>query len=244
MNKFETKVKEALIEEAEQTPDYWETIAKKTKISYNGGIIMKKSPKRNIFKLRYAVPVVCGLALVAVLSFTNIFENKAPILNGSGNQTVQTLQINSILSSTGAKIRLPENGTTEAISYEAYLEKANLNLDLWLPTGLENTEDAYVYYNQDGSEFMMSGYSFSNPNGGAYLMIRFQKDTLPITDTRYQLENQEVSTINGEDIVIGYSKDLDAYFTTFIYKGMGYEVTGMQGISQDDFVHIIQSILQ
>ena len=144
----------------------------------------------------------------------------------------------------GSKIGLPENGTTETVSYESYLEKANMNIDLWLPTGLENTEDAYVYYNEDGTVFMMSGYTFSNPNSGENLTIRFQNDTLPLTDTRYQLENEEVTIINGEDIIIGYYKELDSYYTAFMYKSIGYELTGMQGISQEDFIKVIQSIIQ
>lgn len=160
------------------------------------------------------------------------------------NSKVENLFINNIVGSMGAKIRLPENGTTETLSYETYLEQAGMNLNLWLPTGFKNAEDAFVYYNEDGTEFMMSGYTFSNPSSGESLTIRFQNDTLPLTDTRYQLENQETTSINGEDIVIGYYKDLDAYFTSFIYKGIGYELTGMQGLSQDDFIHIVQSILQ
>lgn len=195
---------------------------------------MKNSPKRNLLRLRYIVPAVCGLALVVMLSLIS-FPN---------NNKVENLVINNIVGSTGAKIRLPENGTTETLSYENYLEKAGMNLDLWLPTGLENTDDAYVYYNDDGSEFMMSGYTFSNPSSGESLIIKFQKDALPMTDTRYQLENEKVTTINGVDVVIGYSKDLDAYLTAFIYKGIGYELTGMQGISQEDFIRIIQSIIQ
>jgi len=246
MNKFESKIKKSLMETAEQTPDYWENISKKTKIPYNGRIIMKKSTKRNIFQLRYILPAACGLALVALLIFINFNGNMAPISNNEGlsNQTVENLQINSILSSTSAKIMLPENGTTETLSYDAYLEQTGMNLDLFLPTGLINTEDAFIYYNEDGSEFMMSGYTFSDQSTGAYLMIRFQQGTLPMTDVRYQLENQEVSTINGEDIVIGYSKDLDMYFSTFMYKGTGYELNGALGIAQDDFISVIQSILQ
>ena len=244
MNKFEAKIKKSLGTEAEQSPDYWESISKKTNIPYNGRMIMKKITKSNMFKLRYAVPAVCGLALVAIIFLTNIPGNNPSGGDLVDNQTVENLQINNIVSSNGAKIRLPENGTTEAVSYNDYLVQAGMNLDLWLPTGLENTEDAYVYYNEDGSEFMMSGYTFSNLSTGSYLMVRFQKDVLPMTDTKYQLENQVTSTINGEDIVIGYSEELDAYFTTFIYDGIGYELTGMQGISQDDFISIIQSILQ
>jgi hypothetical protein len=246
MNKFETKIKKALKIEAEQSPDYWESISKKTNIPYNGGMIMKKTTKSKIFKLRYAVPAVCGLALVVMFTFINFQSNKPSDLGGDviGNQTVENLNINNILSSMSAKIRLPENGTTETLSYDAYLEKAGMNLELELPAGLENTDDAYVYYNEDGSEFMMSGFTFHNPSTGAYLTIRFQKEALPITDTRFQLEKQEVSTINGEDIVIGYNKELDTYFTTFMYQGIGYELNGVQGISQEDFISVIQSILQ
>jgi len=245
MNKLESKIKKSLMEAAEQTPDYWENISKKTNVPYNGRTIMKNSNKRNIFQLRYLLPTACGLAIVAMLIFIN-FGNKPPISNDEGlsNQTVENLQINSILSSTSAKIMLPENGTTETLSYDAYLEQTEMNLDLFLPTGLINTEDAFIYYNEDGSEFMMSGYTFNNQNTGAYLTIRFQQGTLPMTDVRYQLENQEVSTINGEDIVIGYSKDLDMYFSTFMYKGTGFELNGAQGITQDDLIRVIQSILQ
>lgn len=244
MNKFEAKIKKSLKMEAEQSPDYWESISKKTNIPYNGRINMKKLPERKILRLRYAVPAVCGLALLAILFLTKIPGNNPSGGDLVNTQTVENLKINNITSSIGAKIGLPENGTTETVSYEDYLVQAGMSLELSLPTGLENTEDAYVYYNEDGTEFMMSGYTFSNSSTGESLTVRFQKDVLPMTDTKYQLENQEISTINGEDIVIGYSKDLDAYFTTFIYKGIGYELTGMQGISQDNFISIVQSILQ
>jgi len=234
MSKFEFKLKEALKEEAAQVPDYWENISKKANIPYNGRITMKESPKRNLLRLRYVIPVVCGLAFVVMLSLIS-FPN---------NNKVENLFINNIVGSMGSKIGLPENGTTQTVSYETYLEKANMNLDLWLPTGLENTEDAYVYYNEDGTIFMMSGYTFSNPSSGESLTIRFQNDTLPLTDTRYQLENEEITIINGEGIVIGYYKELDAYYTAFMYKGIGYDLTGMQGISQEDFINVIQSIIQ
>ena len=234
MSKFEFKLKESLKDEAAQAPDYWENISRKANIPYNGRMIMKKSPKTNLFRLRYFVPAVCGLALIVMLSLVN-FQN---------NNKVDNLFINNIVSSMGSKIRLPENGTTETLSYETYLDQAGMNLDLWLPTGLENTEDAFVYYNEDGTIFMMSGYTFINSSSGESLTIRFQEGALPLTDTRYQLENEKATTINGEDIVIGYYKDLDTYFTTFIYKGIGYELTTMQGISQEDFINIIQSVLQ
>ena len=246
MNKFEAKVKESLKTAAEQTPDYWEDISKKTNIPYNGRIIMKKSPERNIFRLRYLVPATCGLALVAMLAFINFPGNNAPNLGGdvTSTQTVENLNINNILSTISAKIRLPENGTTEELSYDAYLEKTGMGLDLWLPTGLDTKENAFVYYNEDGTEFMMSGFAFSNPSTGANIRIRFQQGNLPITDVRYQLEKEAVSTINGEDIVIGYNKELDAYVTTFMYQDIGYELSGGQGVSQDDFIQVVQSILQ
>lgn len=234
MSKFEFKLKESLKEEAAQAPDYWENISRKANIPYNGRIMtLKKSPEKNLFRLRYLVPVVC-LAIVVMLSLIK-FPN---------NNKVENLIINNIVGSMGSKIRLPENGTTETVSYETYLEQADMDLDLWLPTGLENKEDAYVYYNEDGTLFMMSGYTFRNPSSGESLTIRFQNDSLPLTDTRYQLENEEPTKINGEDIVIGYYKDLDAYITAFMYKGMGYELTGMQGISQEDLIKVIQSIIQ
>ncbi|MDF2943297.1 MAG: hypothetical protein K0S01_2155 [Herbinix sp.] len=246
MNKFEAEVKEALKTSSEHTPDYWENISKKTNIPYNGRIIMKNSPKKNIFRVRYIAPAVCAFALVATIPFLPGLGNNSP---SKGNdvaniQTVENLNINNISNAISAKIRLPENGTTETISYDNYLKQANMNLNLWLPTGLEKSEDAFIYYNEDGSEFMMSGYHFSNPSTGATLSIRFQHGALPMTDLKYQLENEETSTINGEDIVIGYSKDLDAYCTTFMYEDIGYELSGSQGISQDDFVHVIQSIVQ
>jgi len=246
MSKFEAKLKKALHESVANTPDYWEDISKKTNIPYDGRMIMKKTPERNIFRLRYAVPAVCGFALVAVLLLTNIMGNKQPNLGGdvNGTQTVENLQINNIISSIGAKIRIPEDGTTETVPYDKYLEQAGMSLNLWLPKGLANTEDAFVYYNADGSEFMMGGYTFSDPSTGESLLIRFQKDSLPITDTKYQFDNQLSSKINGEDIVIGYSAEQDAYYTTFIYKGIGYDLTGTQGFSQEDFISVIQSILQ
>lgn len=234
MSKFEFKLKEALKREATNAPDYWDNISKKANIHYNGRITMKESPKRNLLRLRYVIPAVFGLAFVVMLSLIS-FPN---------NNKVESIVINNIGGSMGSKIGLPENGTTDTVSYETYLERANMDLDLWLPKGLENTEDAYVYYNEDGTIFMMSGYTFSNPSSGESLTIRFQEDSLPLTDTRYQLENEEITTINDEDIVIGYYKELDAYYTAFIYQGIGYDLTGMQGISQEDFINVIQSILQ
>lgn len=205
---------------------------------------MEKTTKKNSFKLRYAVTAFCGLALVATLAATNLLGDKAPVSDSNITQSVENLQINNISTSIGAKIRIPENGTTETVAFKDYLNKAGMNLDLFIPEGLENTDDAFVYYNADGSEFMMSGYTFSNPGTGAYLTVRFQKDRLPITDTKYLMDTEDTSTINGEDVVIGYSKDLGTYYSTFIYQGIGYELTGGQGISQDDFIKVIQSILQ
>jgi hypothetical protein len=244
MKKFESKLKEALKNDAAQAPDYWENISQKTNITLNRRMIMEKTTKRNSFKLRYAVPAFCGLALVATLAATNFLGDKAPISDSNITQSVENLQINNISTSIGAKIKLPENGTTETVAYKDYLTKAGMNLDLYVPEGLENTDDAFVYYNADGSEFMMSGYTFHNSGTGAYLTVRFQKDTLPMTDTKYLMDTEDTSTINGEDVVIGYSKDLGAYYSTFIYQGIGYELTGGQGVTQDDFVKVIQSILQ
>jgi|GEM_PF-6392508 len=234
MSKFEFKLKESLKEEALQAPDYWEKISKKANIPYNGRMTMKESPKRNLLRLRYVMPAVFGLAFIVMLSMISL----------PNNNKVENLIINNIVGSMGSKIALPENGTTENVSYETYLEKANMNLDLWLPTGLNNTEDAYVYYNEDGTIFMMSGYTFSNPSTGESLTVRFQNDTLPLTDTMYQLENEEATTINGEKVVIGYYEELDTYYTAFIHKGIGYELISMQGISQEDFINVIQSIIQ
>lgn len=244
MNRFESKLKEALKNDAAQTPDYWENISQKTNITWNRRMYMEKTTKKNNFKLRYAVPAFCGLALVATLAATNLLGDKAPVSDSNITQSVENLQINNISTSIGAKIRIPENGTTETVAFKDYLNKAGMNLDLFIPEGLENTDDAFVYYNADGSEFMMSGYTFLNPGTGAYLTVRFQKDRLPITDTKYLMDTEDTSTINEEDVVIGYSKDLGVYYSTFIYQGIGYELTGGQGVSQDDFVKVIQSILQ
>lgn len=87
-------------------------------------------------------------------------------------------------------------------------------------------------------------------------------DERPSTSHHDQLRNQPVSIINGTEVVLSYKKNgvgdkpglygksgdfykfKDYYFAAFWYKDVGFTVTAENGVTQQEFIDLLSSILK
>lgn len=254
-NSFEKDLKEKLM--SQDTPDYWDGILKKIKAGKNIDYKHKK-----IVKLRnWYTYVAAGIAIIVCsVIFLNQFvgmstnntdtaqiqsEQDNNIVNEAVNKIENNIYINQVSSLAKSKIKLPEGYYSENMTYTQYTNSVGLNKIMKLPSDMSILRDSTkVYYNSDGSIFMMNGFKFElSSNEDKYIKIRIQKDTIPLTDLLYELSTEIESNIGNSKLVIGYNKESDIYISNFINNGIGFSLEA-KAISQEEVVKFIESIVE
>jgi hypothetical protein len=112
---------------------------------------------------------------------------------------------------------------------------AEETLGIYKDKGVRN-----VYWDQNS--FMWTDTQ-NNLNFDKSLSITVNKGNLPFYQFETQTGTLVLSVFNGVDVNIShYNSKNDNYYAQFIYKNTGFEVD-TQNVSQDDFIHIIKSLI-
>lgn len=91
-----------------------------------------------------------------------------------------------------------------------------------------------IYWDQNLLNFSSDGFERS-----VHLEVR--KNGFPILDYLHFRGNEEASVINGTDVLIGLTES-GYYYARFMYRDVGF-VLDANGVSQDEFISIIRSLL-
>lgn len=84
--------------------------------------------------------------------------------------------------------------------------------------------------------------NFSNEDFTRSVSIEVEKGSIPWVDYLHLSANEEKSVINNVEVFIGQSEN-GYYYTEFMYKDVGFAMVA-EGVSQDEFIAIIASIIK
>lgn len=85
-------------------------------------------------------------------------------------------------------------------------------------------------------------HNFSNEDFTRRVSMEVQRGSIPWLDYLHLSANKEKSVINNVEVFIGQSES-GYYYTEFLYKNVGFTIFA-EGVSQEEFVSIIASIIQ
>ncbi len=266
-NSFEKDLKKKLIAEAEETPNYWGKISKKLDLEENRQVTYQRKKILSI-RPRYALiaasfVIICSFMLADNFlgyPFNSIKGNDsdtaANIVNtdkvksGENNNSLSIenkIHINKINNLSSTKIKLPDGYYTKELSYNQYISELGINKNIEIPKDMFISKDTTkIYYNPDGSIFLMNGFVYSTPsqdNKDRSVQLRFQQGQIPLTDLLYAFDTETESSFGSTNAVIGYNEKTDTFISNFIHEEIGYSLKAV-GLSQDEFVQIIASIVQ
>lgn len=92
-----------------------------------------------------------------------------------------------------------------------------------------------VYWDQDV-------LNYSNEEISRHINIEVAKGNIPFLDYGMFSVEDETSVINNVELKIGLTDD-GRYFTEFMYKNVGFIISA-EGLTQDEFVSVIASIIK
>lgn len=84
--------------------------------------------------------------------------------------------------------------------------------------------------------------NYSNEDFSRTVNVEIKKDDSPLCDYAFLETTEEKSIINNTQVVIGQS-DNRYYYAQFIYWDVGFQVIA-EGLSQDEFVEVISSLIK
>ncbi len=126
-------------------------------------------------------------------------------------------------------------------------EYYGINVFPQVPGDIPEWDDqVYGIYKRDGGtgevywDCMVLNYA--NEDFTRKVNLEFQKDTLPVLDYVFLNGAEEKSVINNVEVMIGLSEN-GRYYGEFMYQNVGFCVNAT-GVTQDEFVDILSSIIQ
>lgn len=129
-------------------------------------------------------------------------------------------------------------------------EYYGINVFPVVPSDLVNWDNAedfggYGIYRREkgGGEiyFDQNVLNYSNPDYTRNVNIEVSKDRLPFLDFSIDPDELAGSTISGNSVYLGCN-DAGYYQARFIYRSTGFVLT-TYGLSQDEYVSVVQSII-
>ena len=85
-------------------------------------------------------------------------------------------------------------------------------------------------------------FNFSNADFTRSISLEVEKGGIPWLDYLHLSANEEKSLINNVEVFIGQSES-GYYYSEFMYEDVGFAMCA-EGVSQDEFVAIIASIIK
>lgn len=165
------------------------------------------------------------------------------------------LYFNQIEKTEFTKMKLPEGAYISEIRLEEYISYLGSDpRPVWVLEDMEQSErPVRIWYDQNGDIFDSSWvfhYSSDFENSKAKrIEIGVEKRKIPTTDIII-LGEQKVSSINNTEIIMGHTimdknheSNKDLYYAEFINNGIGYRVTAEGGVTQEEFIKVLQSII-
>lgn len=120
----------------------------------------------------------------------------------------------------------------------------------WVPDGMTRYTGPHIlYFDKDGNVlFYRYGYTYRenlNDYTSKSLEVNVAKGQKAYNDVIYPAAAQVKSSINGVSMFIGHAnlKGKDLYLAEFSYQNIGYYIEGESGVTQDEFIKIIESIV-
>ncbi len=224
----------------------------------------KKNRRRFIAK---TVTPICCICLVALLGVGvwqgGLFENKSTqIANDSiypgevdhygpnESPSKNKIVINNITSFSADRSKL--NFELKQDDF-VKMDKAEINdyygIEIFptVPSDIKEWEDEfYGIYRKDGGSgdvyWDQTVLNYSNEDFTRSVNIEIKKGSLPVLDYGFGKSSEEKSIINTWEVVIGYSES-SGYHAIFMYKNVGFCVNA-KGVSQDEFIAVLSSILK
>lgn len=166
------------------------------------------------------------------------------------------LYFNQVEEVGSAKIKLPEGAYKAEIQLEEYISYLGSDpRPTWLPEGMaESKKSVQLWYYENG-EILDSSWAFRYSSDlenslAKQIDIDIDKGKLPRTDIDI-LGEEKVSYINDTEIITGHmildkshEANNDFYYAEFTYNGIGYRITAERGITQEEFIKVLQSIIK
>lgn len=164
------------------------------------------------------------------------------------------LYFNQIVKEDFSKIKLPEGAYRSEIELDEYISFLGSDpRPTWLPEGMEeSSRQVQLWYYENGDVLNSSWtfhYSSDFENSEAKRIdIDVDKGVLPSTDISI-LGEEQVSYIDKIEIIVGHMivdqnpKTNNLYYAEFIYNGIGYRITSENGVTQEEFIKLLKSII-
>lgn len=125
-------------------------------------------------------------------------------------------------------------------------EYYGINIFPTVPDDIKEWEGQHGIYRRNGGtgEVYWDGkvFNYSNEDFSRTVNIEIKKDSLPLYHYVLLEEADEKSVINNVEVVIAHS-DTGYYYTQFMYHNVGFQIIA-GGLSQDEFVAVIESLIQ
>ena len=166
------------------------------------------------------------------------------------------LYFNQVEEVGSAKIKLPEGAYKAEIQLEEYISYLGSDpRPTWLPEGMaESKKSVQLWYYENG-EILDSSWAFHYSSDlenslAKQIDIDIDKGKLPRTDIDI-LGEEKVSYINNTEIITGHmimdnshEANNDFYYAEFTYNGIAYRITAERGMTQEEFIKVLQSIIK
>jgi hypothetical protein len=249
------------------TPDVLESVLKAQPVKEETRL-SKPIKRRYTLVMRYGTAAaVIAVLLVSVILFNQVGRNPilTPLTPGMHTNEVKlstgTIYFNTFEIRSGARRYVPEDVYQLQITMEEYIRHIGRDpRPSWFPGDLKEAKtELVIWYYPDGKIFDSSNYLYYSTDPEDYtakkIGITVEKDTLPLQDYILAGENM-TSLINGVEVRAGYllmdenyNEDgqpesyFDYYYADFISKGIGYRITAERGITQEEFIKVILSLI-
>lgn len=123
-----------------------------------------------------------------------------------------------------------------------------INIFPTVPDDLKEWEDEeFGVYKRNGGTgeiyFDFNILNYSNETFSKGINIEIQKGSLPTSDCVFLDEYDEKSIINNVEVAIGQDTNNEYYFAEFLLHNVGFRFI-VEGLTQDEFVAVISSLIQ
>ncbi|MCY6370622.1 hypothetical protein [Clostridium ganghwense] len=140
----------------------------------------------------------------------------------------------------------PETTTKRLLTQKEYIEYLGVDPRLsYIPTGLieQPVNNLKIIENKNGTMAFDNGcFNYSSKDNKKFLTVTTSKGGYPKDCAFIANESDSKSNINGIEVNVGYNQ-YNMYVATFMFKGIGYEITSTN-ITQKEFINVLISILQ
>lgn len=166
--------------------------------------------------------------------------------NPAANNKIIVHQIDAVSDDMAMNIALMADDFT-AMDKGALNEYYGMNVVPSVPEDLEEWEDQqHGIYRRNGGTgevyWDSNGFTFSNEDFSRSVNVEIKKDSMPLCDYFFYHSTEERSIINNIEIAIGQSSN-GYYYAQFMNQNVGFQIVG-EGLSQEEFVAVISSLIQ